>query len=66
MAKGIVSTFDAKRGVGFVLQSEGDRLPFTSRDLVDRHLSAGDSVEYLVIGGKIGIRATAIRRAHSH
>lgn len=62
MTRGYVTSFDARRGVGFVRQAHGaDRIPFAARDSDHRSFQAGDTVEFAVIGGKAGVRATSVR-----
>ena len=62
MARGYVSSFDSRRGIGFIRQAHGaDRIPFTLRDHEGRSVRTGDPVEFAVVGGKAGVRATGVR-----
>ncbi len=61
MTQGFVSSFDARRGTGFVQQArESDRIPFTTHRM-NGELRSGDQVEFAVIGGKAGVIATNVR-----
>ncbi len=63
MTKGIVAAFDARRGVGYVQHTEGTNLvPFTARNVHGDTPSAGDEVNYTVIGGKTGVTAKNVCR----
>ncbi|MEM8556613.1 MAG: hypothetical protein AAGG50_02110 [Bacteroidota bacterium] len=62
MTRGIVTAYDAKKGIGFVQRNEdADRIPFSSRVLLGPVPNIGDRVEYAVIGGKVGCRASVVR-----
>jgi cold shock CspA family protein len=61
MTQGYVTSFDARRGTGFVQQQNGSRIPFTLRDDESRSLRAGDRVAYTVTGGMAGVKAQLIR-----
>ena len=63
MTRGYVSSFDARRGTGFIQRAHGaDRIPFTARDAEGRSFREGERVEYRVIGGKAGVVAQEVRR----
>ena len=63
MTKGIVTAFDARRGVGYVQHIEGTNLvPFAARNIDGEAPNTGDLVKYIVIGGKAGVTAKNIRR----
>jgi cold shock CspA family protein len=63
MVRGYVTSFDARRGVGFIQRTVGtDRIPFTARDGEGLRFAEGDTVEYKVTGGKAGVIAYQVRR----
>ncbi len=63
MTKGIVTTFNPQRGIGYVRHAEGTNLvPFSARDIHGETPGTGDPVEYTVVGGKAGVAAKQIRR----
>lgn len=63
MTQGYVTSFDARRGIGFVQRQHGqDRIPFTMRSGESSLLQEGDAVEYRVTGGKTGPKAYRVRR----
>lgn len=64
MTRGFVTSFNARRGTGFVrlaCGTETDRIPFSIRDAKSRSFSTGEAVEFAVIGGKAGVVATTVR-----
>lgn len=63
MTRGYVTSYDERRGIGFVQQFQGaNRIPFCAPDADRAAIREGDPVEYRVIGGKVGVRAHLIRR----
>ncbi len=61
-----MTTFDARRGVGYVRHTEGSTLvPFSARDIHGETPGLGDPVEYTVVGGKAGVAAKQVRRVGS-
>ncbi|GAB5535120.1 MAG: hypothetical protein Rubg2KO_13690 [Rubricoccaceae bacterium] len=63
MTRGTVYSFNARRGTGFVRHSTGtDRIPFSARDAREEAYRAGESVEFTVVGGKVGVMAREVRR----
>ena len=61
MTFGTVTTYNEKRGTGFVQRHDGDRIPFALRDVEAGTPAPGAQAEYRVIGGKAGVRAHALR-----
>lgn len=60
MTQGFVTSFDARRGTGFVQQArESDRIPFTANRSAS--IQSGDQVEFAVVGGKAGVMAKGVR-----
>ncbi|MDX1418622.1 MAG: cold shock domain-containing protein [Rubricoccaceae bacterium] len=58
-----MTSFDARRGIGFVQQQHGrTRIPFSVRGGEAPSLQEGDAVEYRVTGGKTGPIAYSLRR----
>lgn len=63
MTRGYVTSFDDRRGTGFIQRAHGeDRIPFSTRDAEERHFREGDVVAYKVTGGKAGVIAYQVRR----
>ncbi len=61
MTQGFVASFDTRRRRGFVQQGrKADLIPFRAQH-ADAVLSAGDAVEFAVIGGKAGLMAQNVR-----
>ena len=66
MIKGTITHFNPRRGVGFVRHAQGsDGIPFSLRHAQDRQFADGDTVEFLVRGGKAGVAAHAVRRVRA-
>ena len=65
MTQGFVASFDTRRRRGFVqLGRNADLIPFSVHQ-TDAALSAGDAVEFAVIGGKAGLMAQNVRPLQS-
>ena len=63
VTKGIVTTFDTLRGIGYVRHHAASNLiPFAARDVLGEVPQTGDPVEYSVVGGKVGVAAKRVRR----
>lgn len=63
MIKGTISSYNPRRGTGFVRHECGiDTIPFSLRHAADDQFADGDVVEYTVIGGKAGVVARGVRR----
>ncbi len=61
MTQGFVASFDTRRRRGFVqLGRKADLIPFSAHRS-DVALSAGDAVQFAVIGGKAGLMAQNVR-----
>ena len=61
MTQGFVASFDTRRRRGFVqLGRKADLIPFSMRQS-GAALTAGDAVEFAVIGGKAGLMAQNVR-----
>ena len=61
MTQGFVASFDVRRRRGFVqLGRKADPIPFSAHRS-DVPLSAGDAVQFAVIGGKAGLMAHNVR-----
>ena len=66
MTKGTVTRFDARRGVGFVRHHRADHsTPFSLRTAAESAFSDGDTVEYVVRGGRTGVVAHGLRRVRA-
>lgn len=63
MIKGTITSYNARRGVGYVRHTRGNAgIPFSLRHAQDREFADGDSVEFTVRGGKAGVAAHGVRR----
>lgn len=63
MARGLVNTFDSRRGRGTVaLRPDAAPIPFSARRAADGGFLPGEKVEYRVVGGKAGVQALGVRR----
>lgn len=61
MAQGFITSFDVRRGTGFVQQArDADRIPFTV-DSSAEEVHLGDEVKFAVVGGKAGLMAKNVR-----
>lgn len=66
MIQGTVHTYDPRRGTGYVSPAHrDDRFPFLTRPDEAGPLSAGDTVEFSVSGGRAGLLARDVRRVRS-
>jgi cold shock CspA family protein len=62
MTRGFVTSFNTRRGTGFVRQATGtERIPFSTRATQGRSFRTGEAVEFSVTGGKAGVVATTVR-----
>ena len=63
MIKGTISSYNPRRGTGFVRHAQGlDQIPFSIRHADDDRFQDGDSVEFTVVGGLAGVAARGVRR----
>ena len=66
MIQGTIQTYDPRRGTGFLSPAQReDRFPFVVRPDQAGPLSAGDTVEFSVGGGRAGLLARDVRRVRS-
>ena len=66
MIKGTITSFNARRGIGYVRHTCGNAgIPFSLRHAQDREFSDGDSVEFTVRGGKAGVAEHGVRRVRA-
>ena len=66
MTRGTITRFDARRGVGFVRSHHGEHgIPFSLRHARDRAFTDGETVEFVVRGGKAGVAAHNVRRVRA-
>lgn len=64
MTHGIVSTFDASSGFGYIVADDGTRLFVDFTAATDATvLRAGERVTFQTIPGAMGIHATCVRTA---
>lgn len=62
MVKGTISSYNPRRGTGYVRHDRGiDAIPFSVRHAADRQFASGDTVEYTVVGGLTGVAARGVR-----
>ena len=63
MTKGTISSYNPRRGTGFVRHERGiDTIPFSVRHAHHDEFSNGDPVEFTVVGGLTGVVARGVRR----
>lgn len=66
MSRGRVKWFDAKKGYGFIQESEANRDVFVHFSAIEmdgfKSLQEGDEVEFEVVDGKKGPQATKVTR----
>ena len=63
MLKGTVSSYNPRRGTGFVRPAHTETaVPFSTRDAQDGGLRHGDPVEFRIVGGMAGLMARGVRR----
>ena len=63
MLRGRVSSFNSRRGTGYVRRVDaGDAIPFSLRHADGTQFADGDEVHYTVVGGKAGVVARGVRR----
>ncbi len=63
MTKGTISSYNPRRGTGYVRHDRGiDNIPFSLRHAHHDDFSNGDAVEFTVVGGKAGVAARGVRR----
>lgn len=66
MTQGTIQTYDPRRGAGYVTPAHrDDRFPFLLRPEEAGPLSAGDTVEFSLSGGRAGLLARDVRRVRS-
>ena len=64
MIRGTITSYNARRGTGFVRHHAGaDRIPFSARHSREDAYRAGEPVVFTVVGGKAGVQAREVRRA---
>ena len=63
MLKGTVSSYNPRRGTGYVRHDRGSTsFPFSLRSAHDDQFTDGDTVEFTVVGGLTGVAARGVRR----
>ena len=66
MTQGIITRFDARRGVGFVRHhGVGHAIPFSLRHAHDQAFADGDAVRFTVRGGMAGVAAHGVRKVRA-